>query len=123
LEVALRTIVTDRLPLALTDTQPADELRPDQKAQKQGRRHRAAGAEADIADEVENARKAELLGDQIEHDAVPFTRRPDEIPRTKPERLIAFDPLTRTTSPGPALSSSTCNEAELSATSWTATSL
>ena len=40
---------------------------------KRGRARRA-GAEADVADEVEDAGEAELLGDQVEH-AGSFTTR------------------------------------------------
>ena len=40
---------------------------PEQQADEQRGRGRRTGAEADVADEVEDAGKAQLLGDQVEH--------------------------------------------------------
>src|SRR5581483_7074774 len=66
-EVALRTVVANRLTLPLLRPKPADEFRTEQQTDEQCRRARSAGAESDVADEVEDAGKAELVGDQVEH--------------------------------------------------------
>jgi hypothetical protein len=67
LEVRLRAIVADRLALALADAQPADELRADDQPDDERGHRRRAGAEGDVADQVEQAGKPELLGDQVKH--------------------------------------------------------
>ena len=57
-KMRLRAILADRLPLALTQAQPADKLRTDQQAEEQRSRHRATGAEAEVAEQVGYAGKA-----------------------------------------------------------------
>ena len=67
---------------------------PEQKADEQRGRARRAGAEADVADEVEDAGEAELVGDHVEH-GIPFTIRSTSL--ASPTEL---DALTSTASPG-----------------------
>src|SRR5690348_7898411 len=92
--MALRSVGADRLPLALSLAQPADELGAEQQTDEQGRRARRTGAEADVADEVEGAGEAEMLGDYVEH-ASSFAML-----STSFARPTEFDALTRTASPG-----------------------
>src|SRR6185369_8092842 len=73
-EMALRPVGADRLALALAYAQPADELRPEQQTDDERGRARRPGAEADVADEVEEAGESELFGDHVEHATPPATR-------------------------------------------------
>ena len=93
-KMALRPVLADRLALALRGAKPADELGSEQQPDKKRSGARGAGAEADVADEVEDAREAELLGDHVEH-AIPFTTRSTSF--ASPTEL---DALTSTASPG-----------------------
>src|SRR6185369_7190127 len=93
-EVALRTVGADRLALPLGRAQPADELRTQQKPDEQRRRARRTRAKADVADEVQDAGEAELVGDHVEHAKPPATRSTSF---ASPTELDAF---TSTASPG-----------------------
>src|SRR6185295_20205562 len=93
-EVALRAVDADRLAFALAFAQVGDEPRPEQQADEQRGRARRARAEADVADEVEDAGKAQLFGDQVEH-ADCLTMRSTSF--ASPTEL---DALTSTASPG-----------------------
>src|SRR5947209_9966376 len=92
--MALRPIGADRLALALGDAQPAYELGAEQQSDQQRGRARSSGAKADVADEVEDPGKAELLRDHVEHARPPATRSTS---RARPTELEA---LTSTASPG-----------------------
>ena len=85
----VRAVVADRLALALADAQPADELGADQQAEQQRGRGRRAGAEGDVAEEVEDAREAKLFCDPEKHQSVPARQRLDE--RGEPDRVRSLD--------------------------------
>src|SRR5512142_561735 len=91
--MALRPVRTDRLPLSLCSSQPADELGSKEEADEKRGRARCSRPEADVTDEVEDARKAELFGDHVEH-GIPLTIR-----STSLESPTELDALTRTASP------------------------
>src|SRR5215203_596993 len=93
--MALRSIRSDRLTLALLGAKPANENGAEKEADHQRRRRRGARPEADVANEVEKSRKSELLGDQIEHVAIPPAIR-----STSFASPIELDALTSTASPG-----------------------
>jgi len=93
--MGLRAVAADRLALALADAQPADELGTDHEAEEESGQRRRAGAEGDIADQVEHMGKAKMLGEQIQHKSYPPAKA-----RTTPASPTEFDPLTRTASPG-----------------------
>src|SRR5690242_21158358 len=92
--MTLRSVGADRLTLALRLAQPADEFGPQQQADQERGRARRTRAEADVANEVEDAGKAELIGDQVEH-AGSFAMLSTSL--ASPTELEA---LTRTASPG-----------------------
>src|SRR3954470_24364458 len=92
--MALRAVGTDRLALALRRAEPADEPGPEQQPDDERGGARRARAEADVADQVEDAGEAELLGDYVEH-ASPFATRSTSL--ASPIELLA---LTSTASPG-----------------------
>ena len=56
-DVRLRAVGADRLALALAQAQVIDDPRPEQEHEQRAGRHRAAGAEGDVAEDVE--RRAE----------------------------------------------------------------
>ena len=89
-------VVADRLALALADAQPADELRADQQADEQGGRGRRAGAEGDVAEEVEHPGEAKLFGNPEKHQLFPPASA-----STRAASPIELDPLTSIASPGP----------------------
>ena len=99
-EVGLRAVGADRLAAPLPPPQVRDEPRPEQQPDQQRRRSRRPGAEADVADEVEQAREVELLGDQVEHRASSFVSR-----STTRDRPTELDALTSTASPGRSIAS------------------
>ena len=96
----LRAVGADRLALALPPPQVGDEPRAEQQPDRQRGRGRRAGAEADVADEVEEPGKAELFGDQVEHQAGSSVSR-----STTRARPTEFDALTSTASPGRSIRS------------------
>ena len=73
--MALRTVIADRLPLALKQLEAANEGGADDKADEKRGHHRAAGTESEIAENVEDP---VLVGQRhqklIEH-RVPLSRR------------------------------------------------
>ncbi len=64
-EVRLRAVGADRLALALLGAKPADEHRAEEQADHQRGRARCPRAKADVADQIEDSRESELLGDHI----------------------------------------------------------
>src|SRR5262249_3398032 len=100
-EVALRPVGADRLTLALGRAQPADEPGAAQQADEPSGGAGLDGAEADVADEIEDAGEAELVGDYVEHVARSPATRSTSL--ASPTELDAF---TRTASPGWSLASS-----------------
>src|SRR6187399_1275582 len=93
--MALRSVFADRLALALAHPQVGDEPGSQHQSDEERGRARRARPEAQIADEVQDAREVELLRDQVEHSAVSFVSR--SITRERPTELEAF---TSTASPG-----------------------
>src|SRR6185369_8165337 len=93
-EVRLRPDLADRLALALRRPQVGDEPGTEQQADEERGRACRAGAEADVADQVEDAGKAQLLGAYVEHGWA-FTTLSTSF--ASPTEL---DALTRTASPG-----------------------
>ena len=57
-KVRLRPVVADRLALALLDAQQLDDRRAEQEHEQQRGHDRAAGAEGDVAEDVERAEQA-----------------------------------------------------------------
>ncbi len=55
-QVRLRPVLADGLALALPGAQGVDEPRPEDEHHEHGRYHRTAGAEGDVAEQVENLR-------------------------------------------------------------------
>src|SRR5919112_421737 len=92
--MGLRPVGADRLTAALAFAQVGDEPRAEQQPDRQRGGARRPGAEADVADEVEDAGKAQLLGDQVEHGS-PLTTR-----STSFASPIELEALTSTASPG-----------------------
>src|SRR6185437_1019866 len=93
-EVALRPVLANRLPLPLGSAQPTDELRAEQKPDQERGARRRAGTEADVADEVEEAGKVQLVGDHVEHATPPDARSTSLASPTE------FEAFTSTASPG-----------------------
>ena len=62
-QVALRAVGADRLAAVLPGPQHADQPRADEEADQQRRQHRPAGAEGDVAEDVE---RRELVGERDE---------------------------------------------------------
>ena len=91
----MRPVGADRLALALLGAKPADEAGPISRPIISAVAVAAAGAEADVADEVEDAGEAQLLGDQDR--AWP---PPPAIRSTSFASPIELDALTSTASPG-----------------------
>ena len=88
-QVALGPVQADRLALALLPLQPADQGRADQEADQERRHHRAAGAEGDVADDVEGADLVREREEQaVEHQAA-FLMTP---PAPEPARPIPSMP-------------------------------
>src|SRR5262249_4237246 len=91
------TIGADRLALALANLEPADERRTDHKADHHGGQNRAAGAEGEIAEDVEERRCIRKICQKVKH-------LPLYAPRAFSASMITDmrlpnEPLTRTTSP------------------------
>src|SRR5699024_6331266 len=109
-KVALRTVGADGLALALPDAQGGDDRRTEQEDEEQRRDRRRAGAEGDVAEDVERLRLHQLA-EKVKHQ-IPCSRRPLSAPSRFPSakrcfsasttgpRRLPFDPLTITTSPG-----------------------
>jgi hypothetical protein len=66
-QMPFRTVGADGLALALLLSQPADEGRADQERHDHGGEHRAAGAEGDVVEEVEELRAVFKLAQQLQH--------------------------------------------------------
>ena len=66
-EVRLRPVGADRLALALLQAQVVDDPRPEQKHEHAGRDHRAAGAQREVAEHVEDGDLVGKCGKPIEH--------------------------------------------------------
>src|SRR5687768_7320351 len=115
--MTLRSVRADRLALALAGAQVRDEPRAEQQPDRQRGRARRAGAEADVADQVEQAGEAELFGDQVEHGCSPPDTRSTSL--ASPTEL---DALTSTASPGRASLSRISAASSTSAARSTATS-
>src|SRR5258707_233378 len=62
-QMTLRPVDTDRLPFELLRLEPGDDARSEQEADQQRRHHGAAGAEGEVAEEIE---RAELIGQREE---------------------------------------------------------
>jgi hypothetical protein len=72
-QVGLRTIGADRLAFALTGAQEVDDVGPEQQHERQRRQRRPAGAECDVAKDVEDRDLSGKACQPVEHDD-PYTR-------------------------------------------------
>src|SRR6202035_3052241 len=65
--VRLRPVAADRLALALEQPQPVDDGRTEQENKKQRGDHRAAGAERDVAEHIEDGELVRQIDQPIKH--------------------------------------------------------
>src|SRR4029079_17352046 len=115
-EMPLGTVFAYRLAFALPDAQRPDHLGREQKHDQQRGDQRAAGAEGDVAKDVEGGEFGGQLGQPIEHRPSPSPRpgqasaagaskRRFKASTNGPMRL-PNEPLTMIASPGPTASKS-----------------
>ena len=64
-QMRLRTVLADRLPLALSQAQVVDDPRPEQEDEQRGRRHRTAGAGRDVTKHVQAGYRHAKDGRQV----------------------------------------------------------
>ena len=115
-EMPLGAVFADRLAFALTDAQGPDHLGPEQEHEQQRGDQRAAGAEGDVAKDVEGGELGGELGQPVEHCPSPSPRPGQASAASRAKRRfkastngpmrLPNEPLTMIASPGPTASKS-----------------
>ena len=110
-EMALGAVFADGLALALADAQGPDHLGPEQEHEQQRRDQRSAGAEGDVAEDIEGGELRGELGQPIEHRLLPLPGPVYAGAASAPNRRfnastsgamrLPSEPLTMIASPGP----------------------
>ena len=124
-EMALRTVIADRLSLALLDPQQIDDGGSEHHHEQKRRKGCAAGSECDVAKNVQRADLIAEIDELIEHarrilplmresclgDSPSFPNRAFKTATTGPRR-VPFDALTIITSPRRKLEASVASSAD-----------